>query len=271
MRNTKIIDPSLNKKIEENERKIHNLFNGELDKSKSRRILSNRVNNSQIARNIHHKKNKSQDEIYNDSYKKNNETSNFKTIIENTPYNKNKNKTIQFDGDDSMAFINKMEKRIKYNNTSKKEEEKNNKIFYSTFNNVYQKLKNKQSKKVYNKVELNNIVDRLYNNDYKNKKQLHKDKEKEKEKDNSTIDFSIKTDSMETPIKKQNEANVNVDEMIERFKDDIKKRNENIEKKREEIKKKEKKIYKYKTEFNKKSKKYISVDKDNFLEMKKKY
>ena len=174
MRNTKLLDPSLNKKIAENEKKIHNLFDSEIVESKSRSIISKPANNSKVARNYHHKKNKSQDEIYINSYKKkNNEKSNYKSTIDTTPYNR----TIQYDGDEnSSAFVNKMEKRIKLNNSNKKEEEKNNKIFNTTFNNVYQKMQDKKNKKVYNKEELNNIVDRLYNNNYKSKKQIHHEK-----------------------------------------------------------------------------------------------
>ena len=265
MRNTKVIDPSLNKKIVENEIKIHDLFNTDLNKSKSRRIIPKNNGGMKIDRNIRHKKNMSQDEIYKNTYN-NNEVNIFKSTIDSTPYTK----TIQVEGDeDSMAFINKMEKRIRLkSNTNKKEEEKNNKIFYNTFNNVYQKLQNKKSKKVYNKGQVNNIVDRLYNNDYKHKKQPQRDNDKEKE--NSTIDYSIKTGTMATPVKRQNENNVNVDEMIERFEEDIKKRNEKMSKKREEIKKNEKAKYTYKPKL-KKNKKYEPESKDNFLERQKKY
>jgi hypothetical protein len=261
MRNTKVIDPSLNKKIVENEIKIHDLFNTDLNKSKSRRIIPKNNGGMKIDRNIRHKKNMSQDEIYKNTYN-NNEVNIFKSTIDSTPYTK----TIQVEGDeDSMAFINKMEKRIRLkSNTNKKEQEKNNKIFYNTFNNVYQKLQNKKSKKVYNKGQVNNIVDRLYNNDYKHKKQPQRDNDQEKE--NSAIDYSIKTGTMATPVKKQNENNANVDEMIERFEEDIKKRNEKIE----EIKKNEKAKYTYKPKL-KKNKKYEPESKDNFLERQKKY
>ena len=59
--------------------------------------------------------------------------------------------------------------------------------------------------------------------------------------------------------------------MINRFKEDKKKRDKNIEKKREEIKNNEKQLYTYRPLLNKKSKKYCSMDKDNFLERQKKY
>lgn len=199
MRNKKEIDQFLNKKISQNEKRIHSLFNSDLKQSKSRKIITNPINNPPPQRNVHHQKNKSQDEIYKNSYNtNNNEVLKFKGTIEKHPYSR----TIENEKDDdgSIAFINKMGKRINLKNKSKEEEEKNNKIFYTTFNNIYQKLKNKKNKKVYNKGQLDNIVDRLYNNDYKFKKQPYKEIEKEKE--TSTIDFSIPTDTMETPKKK---------------------------------------------------------------------
>ena len=39
MRNKKVIDPFLNKKIVENEKKIHLLFDTELNKSQSKRTI----------------------------------------------------------------------------------------------------------------------------------------------------------------------------------------------------------------------------------------
>ena len=261
MRNTKTIDPSLDKKITENERRIHNLFNSGLYKSESMRTISIPYKNPPIPRNIRHKKNMSQDEVYINSFN-NNHATNFKSTIDTTtPY-----KTIQSQFDeDSNAFINRMGKRIKITSNNNNQDDKSNKIFYTTFNNVYQKLKNKNSKKVFNRNELNNICERLYNNDYKTKKQPYK----EKHRDSSTIDFSIKTD--ETPMKKQYDTTVDVDDMIERFEEDIKRRNEKLEKKRAELKKNEKKLYPHKPKLNKNNKKYDGEIEDNFLERQKKY
>ena len=263
MRNNKIIDPSLNKKISQNEKRIQDLFNANLNKSKSIRLMSAPGIKQPAARNFHHKKNKSQDEIYISSYKKGN-VNNLKSTIDHSTYYK----TIQYEGDDdSIAFMNRMKKRINQNGNNEKEEKKNNKIFHTTVNNVYKKMKEKNKKKVYSKAQLNNVVDRLYNNDYKHKKKP----KREVEKETSTIDFSIKTDSMETPVKKKNQATVDVDEMIERFEKDIKNRNKKIEKKREEIKVNEKKLYTYKPVLNKQSKKYESSNNESFLERQKKY
>ena len=268
MRNPKKIDPSLNKKIVQNERKIQDLFNTGLNKSQSRLIILKPFTPittnppPQGERNIRHKKNMSQDEIYKSSYNKNNKTmNNFKSAIDSTPYSKY-SQTIHVDKDEKPKdFINRMKKRIRLKSTDKKEEEKSNKIFYNTFNNVYKKLNNK-SKKVYNKDQLNTIVDRLYTNDYKCKKQPFRENEKENSK--------IGINTIETPVKKQNENNANVNEMIERFEKDIKKRYKKIEKKREELKKNEKKIYTHKPEL-KKNKKYQNENKDSFLERQKKY
>ena len=292
MRNNKVIDPSLNKKIAENERRIQNLFNTEfiISKSKqnimapsqSQRNMKNIPHKKNIRapsqsqrniKNIHHTKNKSQDELYKTLYNMDNkDISLFKGTIDNTFQ-----KTLQIGDDGETAFINRMEKRIKSRKKSNhKEEEKNDRIFYSTVNNVYQKMKEKKNKKVLNRDQVDNIVDRLYNNDYKNKKQPNKvnkvnKKTKEIEKDNSAIDFSLKTESMDTYNKKPNEPNnVNVDNMIERFEEDMKKRNEKMERKRKELKNNEKKIYTYKPKINEK-KKVEYTGKDDFLERQKKY
>ena len=273
MRNNKVIDPSLNKKIAENERRIQNLFNSEFTISKSKNNIKAPSQSQKNMRNIHHKKNKSQDEIYKTINNiDNKEISLFTGTIDNTIP-----KTLQIGDDDETAFINRMEKRMKSRRkSSQKEEEKNDKIFYSTINNVYQKMKEKKNKKVFNRGQVDNLVDRLYNNDYKNKKQPSKvnkvtKKNKEIEKDNSAIDLSLKTESIEIIYKKPNEPNnVNVDNMIERFEEDMKKRNEKMEKKRKEIKKNEKKIYTYKPKINE-NKKVEYTGKDDFLERQKKY
>ena len=72
-------------------------------------------------------------------------------------------------------------------------------------------------------------------------------------------------------MKRQNEPNnVNVEDMIERFEEDMRKRSENMERKRREIKRNEKKIYTYKPKINEK-KKVEYTGKDDFLERQKKY
>ena len=96
-------------------------FNTDLNKSKSRRIITKNNNIPKIDRNIRHKKNMSQDEIYRNTSNNNNEINNFKSTIDTTQFTK----TIQVDGDEeSMVFINRMEKRIGLRSNNKKEEEK---------------------------------------------------------------------------------------------------------------------------------------------------
>ena len=83
MRNNKVIDPSLNKKIAENERRIQNLFNSEFTLSKSKNnIRAPSQSQRNMKNNIHHKKNKSQDEIYKTIYNINKLNKNEFTIFE---------------------------------------------------------------------------------------------------------------------------------------------------------------------------------------------
>ena len=350
MRNKKVIDPFLNKKIVENEKKIHLLFDTELNKSQSKRTISRPLNNPPVERNIHHKKYKSQDEIYindsddndnddnnednnddnnddnddnndnndddngnndddnddndnndnndnnddnndnnnddnnvnnnddnnDDNNGDNNEISQFKSTIDINPYSM----TIQ-NGEDnaSSSYINrngktknvknniiKQRQNRNINNIKQRQDRNNKKMHYPNSNSEYQ-LTTQKSKKVYNKDEVNNIVNRLYNNYYKYKKKPYRD---DKEKETSTIDFSLNTDTNETPVKKPNE-HVNVNQMIERFQEDIKKRNKRMEQKREEILNNEKKIYTHKPKLNKKSKQIESGNKESFLERQKKF
>lgn len=247
MRNNKVIDPSLNKKIAENEKRMQHLFNSEFSLSKSKNNIKKPTNSQINMRNVHHKKQKSQDEIYNTAYK----------TIDNRDINRLKgafnvtiSKTIEKgDDNDSSAFANRMAKRMNQKKQAEqKEEEKNNKTFHDTINNIYQKFQERKNKnkKVYNKGQVNNIVDRLYTNDYKTKKKPNRANrnKKEFEKENNTIDFTLKTGSNGNIMKRQNEPNnVNVDDMIERFEEDMKKRSENMERKRREIKRNEKNIY----------------------------
>jgi len=265
MRNTKVIDPSLNKKITENERRMQSLFDIEINRSsKSRRNINKPSNSQKKMGFIHHKKNKSQDEIFAKTFNfDNNQISSFKGAFDN---NFSKNLEPLDDDDDSMAFINRMEKRMKGKKNPKNEEEKNNKIFQSTFNNVYQKLKNKKNKKVYNRGQVNNIVERLYNNDYKYKKQPA-------EKEISTNDYSIRTNTNDIPMKKhqQVDPNYNVDDMIERFEEDMRRRNERMERKKKELIRNEKKIYTYKPQITERSRQIGNASNDSFLERQKKY
>ena len=72
-------------------------------------------------------------------------------------------------------------------------------------------MEDKKKKKTMNKNQVDNMVDRLYNNDYKHRKPRVRDTE---EKQNKTIDLEDEPD---------------IDEMIERFEDDIRKREENMD------------------------------------------
>ena len=278
MRNNKVIDPSLNKKIAENEKRMQHLFNSEFSISKSKNNIKKPSNSQTNMRNVHHKKQKSQDEIYNTAYK----------TIDNRDINRLKgafnitiSKTIEKgDDNDSSAFENRMAKRMNQKKQAEqKEEEKNNKTFHDTINNIYQKFQERKNKnkKVYNKGQVNNIVDRLYTNDYKTKKKpnnenRHNRNKKEYERENNTIDFSLKPGSNGNIMKRQNEPNnANVDDMIERFEEDMKKRSENMERKRQEIKRNEKKIYTYKPKINETNRRSESAGKDDFLERQKRY
>ena len=279
MRNNKVIDPSLNKKIVENEKRMQSLFNLKFSSSKSRNNIKKPSNSQTNMRNIQHKKNKSQDEIYNNAAY---------NTIDNREINRLKgtlnvtiSKTIEKgDDNDSSAFANRMAKRMNQKGqTDQKEEEKNNKTFHEIINNIYQKFQDRKNKnkKVYNKGQVNNIVDRLYTNDYKTKKKTNMENranrlKKNYEKENNTIDFSIKTGTNGNILKRQNEPNnFNIDDMIERFEEDMKKRNENMERKRQEIKRNEKKIYTYKPKINETSRRSESAGKDDFLKRQKRY
>jgi hypothetical protein len=275
MRNNKVIDPSLNKKIVENEKRMQHLFKREFSLSKSKNNIKKPSNSQTKLRNVHHKKTKSQDEIYNKDY----------NTIDNRDINRLKgafnvtiSKTIEKgDDNDSSAFTNRMAKRM--NQKKQAEEEKNNKTFHDTINNIYQKFQERKNKnrKVYNQGQVNDIVDRLYTNDYKTKKKANKENRtnrhrKEFEKDNNTIDFSIKTGSNGNIMKRQiDPSNVNIDDMIERFEEDMKKRDENLKRKKREIKRNEKKIYTYMPKINETSRRSESAGKDDFFSRQKRY
>ena len=247
MRNKKVIDPFLNKKILENERKIQFLFDTELSKSQSKRAISRPATDIPSERNIHHKKYRSQDEIFMDNSDDdnnaddNNGVSPYKSTIETKSYSKTIPNRKNYN---STSYLKKnVKNRMNPRKKLKQEEEKNNRNnrnnrnYHTASNNNMSQLNNTKSKRIYNKEEVDNIVNRLYNNYYKHKKKPCRD-----DKEISTVDFTLNTEANETPVKKGNEqSNVNVDEMIERFQEDIKKRNKRIEQKREELKNNEKK------------------------------
>ena len=103
MRNTKVIDPSLKRKIKENDEKMKMLYGIEFKRSKSRKGTYSATRNRPKNRN---KKN------HDDSYTgaKN------KTYRDNTPMTIDSqfSKTINTDRDDSAAFMSRMQKRMKF-------------------------------------------------------------------------------------------------------------------------------------------------------------
>ena len=240
MRNTKVIDPSLKRKIKENDEKMKMLYGIEFKRSKSRKGTYSSARNKPKNRN---KRNRD------DSFTK----AMTKTYKDNTPMTTDSkfSKTINTDRDDSAAFMSRMQKRMKFKKD--KEEKKNNTIFFNTFTNVYKKMEDKKKKKTMNKNQVDNMVDRLYNNDYKHRKPRVRESE---EKKNKTIDLEDEPD---------------VDEMIERFEDDIRKREENMEIIKRKIARDEKEIYTYKPQMSEGSRKYNDQNEMDFFERQKNF
>ena len=240
MRNTKIIDPSLKKKINENDEKMKMLYGIEFKRSKSRKGTYSSARNKPKNRNKGNHDDSFSD-INNKNYKDNTAMATDSKI----------SKTINADGEDSSAFMSRMQKRMKFKRD--KEEKKNNTIFYNTFSNVYKRMEDKKKKKTMNKDQVDNMVDRLYHNDYKHRKPRVRESE---EKKNRTIDLEDEPD---------------VDEMIERFEEDIKKREENMEIIKRKIARDEKEIYTYKPKMSEGSKKYNDQNETDFFERQKNF
>ena len=241
MRNTKVIDPSLKRKIKENDEKMKMLYGIEFKRSKSRKGTHLSARNKPKNRN---KRNHDDDSFTNVMSK---------TYKDNTPMTTDSkfSRTITTDRDDSAAFMSRMQKRMKFKKD--KEEKKNNTIFFNTFANVYKKMEDKKKKKTMNKNQVDNMVDRLYNNDYKHRKPRVRDTE---EKKNKTIDLEDEPD---------------IDEMIERFEDDIRKREENMEIIKRKIARDEKEIYTYKPQMSEGSKRYNEQNETDFFERQKNF
>jgi len=241
MRNTKVIDPSLKRKIKENDEKMKMLYGIEFKRSKSRKGTHSSARNKPKNRN---KRNHDDDSFTNVMSK---------TYKDNTPMTTDSkfSRTITTDRDDSAAFMSRMQKRMKFKKD--KEEKKNNTIFFNTFANVYKKMEDKKKKKTMNKNQVDNMVDRLYNNDYKHRKPRVRDTE---EKKNKTIDLEDEPD---------------IDEMIERFEDDIRKREENMEIIKRKIARDEKEIYTYKPQMSEGSRKYNDQNETDFFERQKNF
>ena len=143
MRNTKTIDPSLKKKITENDEKLKVLYDIEL-KSKSKpknRTPATRQKNARKAQ----KRNQYKDDTY---AKINLKTYNNEDNLSDDEMDQRMSKTIE-KREDQAKFVSRMKKRMKFKND--KEEKKNNTIFNNTFSNVYKnlkKIKRKRSKKM---------------------------------------------------------------------------------------------------------------------------
>ena len=240
MRNTKIIDPSLKKKINENDEKMKMLYGIEFKRSKSRKGTYSSTRNKPKNRNK-----RNHDDSFSDM--------GGKASKDKSPMNTDSkySKTINPDREDPSSFMSRMQKRMKFKKD--KEEKKNNTIFYNTFTNVYKKMEDKKKKKTMNKNQVDNMVDRLYHNDYKHRKPRVRESE---EKKNKTIDLEDEPD---------------IDEMIERFEDDIRKREENMEIIKRKIARDEKEIYTYQPKMSEGSKKYNDQNETDFFERQKNF
>ena len=147
-------------------------------------------------------------------------------------------KTIEIDKKRPPDNDSRMQKRMKFKKD--KEEKKNNTMYGNTL-----------KKKAYNKEKVDEMVNRLYHNDYKYRKPSYKEEEK-----NKTTDA-------------ENEADIQ--KFIERFTKDLQKRNENLENIKKELEKNEKEKCTYKPEMSKGSQKYNKSNKDNFFVFQKNY
>ena len=256
MRNNQQITESLNRKIIENEKRMQNLVNQTITKTKSLYEMANTSNSNTKTKKRQHKKNKSQEEvktIYSNKPKK------LKMNFSNAQYNDN--------SEDSDIILNKIENKLQsYSTKHKKIEKKLNfndsylKKIIDKNNNTKDESTFSNSKKV-NKKELNIIINRLYNNEPKKRKKI------ENEKNNSiTVDSTSKTVKHATKKSK-----VNFSELYSRFEDDIRKRNENLEKKREELNNNNKTIYTHQPKLNINKKFFDEQNNEDFLERQRKY
>ena len=234
MRNTKIIDPSLKKKINENDEKMKTLYGMEFQRSKSRKQTARST-----TRNNQRNKKKKNNDSYTDM--------NIKTYNEEPRTDSKIAKKLNTDRNES-AFVSRMQKRMQFKKD--KEEKKNNTIFFNTFSNVYRKMEDKKKKKTLKKGQVNKMVDRLYRNDYKHKKHPYKEPEEKK------IDLEEEPD---------------VDEMIERFEDDMRKREENLEIIKRQIEKDERKKCTYKPEMSEGSRRFNDANEADFFERQKNF
>ena len=236
MRNTKAIDPSLKKKINQNDEKLRLLYDKEYqleeqNRSKTNKSLRNKQNRRAQSQTKKKNHNDSFSEIILKTYNDN------EPSRETEEINSKMSKTIEVDKKHPAGLANRIEKRMKFKN---REATKSNTVY-----------NNKMKKKVYNKEQVDEMVTRLYQNNYKHRKPAYKEEEK-----NKTIDA-------------ENEPDIGV--FIERLEEDLKKRNENLENIKKELEKDEKEKCTYKPKMCKGSKKYNESKKDNFFERQKNF
>ena len=239
MKNAKKIDPYLKKKLNENEEKMQALYGIGFNRSKSKGALSSRNRNRK-------KQKKNTDDSFsgvaNKTYNKNNRTHTPDEKKSKISKKLNKEKT----GPSNSG--SRMKKRMKFKKD--KEEKKNNTVVYTNLPG-YKKFY--KDRKTFNREQVNQVVDRLYNNEYKHRKNPNKENEERKNKTNNYEDEA------------------DIDEMLERFEDDIKKREENLEIIKRQIRKDEKDIYTYKPKMSEGSKKYNDVNEEDFFERQKNF
>ena len=237
MRSNSKITASLNKKIAENERKMRDILI--INEFNSIPIAYYNKNKPMNKSNRKHHKIKSQEDI---KISKSKQLKLQFSTRSNDKSNNNSGKKSEKNNNKLLSYSKNLftnEKLRKNNNSficsSKKKEEE----FFSPTKKINQK-------------ELDTIINRLYSNSYKKRKK-------------SEIENENKNKSAMSKKSK-----INFSDIYSRFKEDIKKRNENLEKKREEINNNNKTIYTYKPRLNLKKDKE-NKNKEDFLERQKKY
>jgi hypothetical protein len=239
MKNTRAIDPSLEKKITQNDERVKVLYDIELSsRSKQRnKTPATRQKNARREQKIRQNKDDSYAKVYLNTY------SNERHYL-NDDFEPKMSKTIDR-REKEAKFVNRMRKRMKFKND--KEEKKNNTLFNNTFSNVYKRLEDRKQKTM-PKDEIDEFVNRLYRNDYKHKKNPYKENED-----------------------KNNKNEVEGGDFIIRLEEDQKKRNENLENLKNELENNERQVCTYKPEMCKGSKKYNEAITNDFFERQKKY
>ena len=242
MRNNKTIDPSLIKKIIQNDEKLKILYNkeGNISKQNKKGAIPPRTGVP--------KKTETNLKMKDDSF------SEFTINTYNgisPPYDigSRESKTTTTNKNEPIPFVQRMQRRQKYK--THREEKKNNTIFYTTYSNTCKNVdnNNNKKKKAYNKEQVDELVNRLYRNDYQHKKQINIEENNNKDNNN---DFDM-------------------EEFIERMEEAQKKRNENLENKKRQLEENDKKKFTFKPKMSKGSRKYNEGNKDNFFDRQKNF